>query len=464
MQTQHAGPGLHEVYEGPGRTGGAGGGPIRPCPALRPGERRALAQTGALMTVMDLLRSARDTAKDPLGSSGRRQPAPGMRREVLLGAVTALGSAAVVLLLALLVWVGTSRSTVGIGAALGVGADTWLLGHGARLGLGQGDLALTPLAGWVMVVAAVAYGARRVARSVGTEGPLAAGLVPRDLAKALGGFAGGYVVAAAGVGLLTLAAPVRPALLTVLPALLVTVLAGCAYALAREAAANDERSWWGALRVPATLRRAARPAVRGAAAMLAVGAVLVLALVVLAAGRVQHVGAELAPGFVGGLVLWSAQLLYLPNLALWAVSFTAGSGFQVVAGAPTTWHGAEAGLMPMVPVFAALPSPGPFPWLVRAVVLLPLVVGVLIGRWSLQSVARLSRLRTKAAVAATAAVVAALLLGAADVFAGGALGGYRLSDLGAPALSMTGLLAAELLLGALAMVVFDVWRLRRRSA
>ena len=67
----------------------------------------------------------------------------------------------------------------------------------------------------------------------------------------------------------------------------------------------------------------------------------------------------------------------LPNLALWAVSFVAGTGFSAVEGASATWTGSRTSLLPMVPAFGALPQPGAFPgWL-------PLVAlrAALAGQW-----------------------------------------------------------------------------------
>ena len=45
-----------------------------------------------------------------------------------------------------------------------------------------------------------------------------------------------------------------------------------------------------------------------------------------------------------------------------------------------TWSGADAGLMPMVPVLAALPQPGAFPWFTALSCLVVVVVGGLVAR------------------------------------------------------------------------------------
>jgi hypothetical protein len=152
----------------------------------------------------------------------------------------------------------------------------------------------------------------------------------------------------------------------------------------------------------------------------------------------------------------------LPNLALWAVSFVAGTGFSAVEGASATWTGSRTSLLPMIPVLGALPEPGAFPAFVAAVVLVPVLVGVLVGWRALRSVARLSTGRTKVVAVGVAVLVAAGSLGALDVVGGGSLGVARLRDIGAPAGAMALALLMELSLGALLVLAWDRWRLRRR--
>jgi hypothetical protein len=213
--------------------------------------------------------------------------------------------------------------------------------------------------------------------------------------------------------------------------------------------------------VPDFVRRALRPAATGAATMVGVGMALVVLLVVLRFSQVAHLHSELAPGLVGSVVLTLAQVLCLPNVGLWAVSFVAGTGFSVVEGASTTWTGSRSGLMPMVPALGALPDPGAFPGWLPALALLPVGVGALIGWRSLRSLALLSTTRTKLLVTGTAVALAAGAVGLLDAVAGGSLGGARLSDIGAPAGPMALALLAEFGVGAAMVLAWDRWRLRR---
>ncbi len=407
------------------------------------------------MTVIDLLRSARPGSAD---RTGRAPAAPPTRGQLLArGALTALTTLAVAWLLALVGWLASGQSTVGLFTALGIGSDGWLLAHGGRIGVGQAHIAFAPLLAWAGIVLLIARRARRIVESVGDGGLRGRLGLPADLAAALGCFALGYAAVAALASVVTLASAPRPSALWLVGAVVGTLVVGVVVGFVRAGLVLP-----GLVdRIPMTVRRGLPAAGFGAAALLGVGTLLVLVAVVLGLGDVAHVSSELAPGFLGGLVLALAQLLALPNLALWAVSFCAGSGFQVVAGQPITWSGAHSGLLPMIPVLAALPSPGAFPSVIRVVVLAPVVVGALVGRRAIASVARLSGLRTKLAVAASAAVSSAVILGLLDVVGGGALGAYRLGALGAPALLMTALLAVELGIGALGYVVVDAWRIRR---
>jgi hypothetical protein len=188
---------------------------------------------------------------------------------------------------------------------------------------------------------------------------------------------------------------------------------------------------------------------------------LCVLMVVLHFDRVSHLQGELSPGIVGGAALALAQVMVLPNLGLWAVSFLAGTGFSAVDGASATWTGSRTSVLPMVPVLGGLPQPGAFPGAVPLLVLVPVLVGALVGWRSLRAVARLSSQRTKLGVAGVAVGVAAVALGLLDVVGGGSLGAARLSDIGAPAGGMTLALLVELAIGAGLVLAWDRWKLRR---
>lgn len=405
------------------------------------------------MTLLDALRPSA-----PAGTSRGGW----LRSGWLAGAVTALLSLVPVLLLSALAGASAAPRGGDLEAAFGVGAAGWLLAHGARLALGGGVLALTPLLLLLVLVLLAARGARRALEGVEDDGPLWRGIVETGRARALGEFVGAYAAVGVAATLLTLLGPTRPTWLSLLPALLGVPLTGAVVALGRFVAEEDEASLWAGLGVPLVVRRAVPAALRGAGLAVAVGSGLVVLAVLLHLDRVGHVGAELAPGLLGGLLLWGGQLAALPNLGLWALSFLAGPGYALSDGASVSWSGAEGGLLPLVPVLAASPQPGALPVVTAGLVLVPVALGVLTGRRALADVPRLASTRTKVQVAGTAALLASAGLALVDAVGGGSLGGFRLASLGAPALSLALALALELTLGALAAVAGDVWRLHRR--
>ena len=411
------------------------------------------------MTVMDMLRAGTSSTGDGPGSAVHR-------RALLAGALAAAGSAMVFVLPALLVWVAASESTVSWTSSLGIGASLWLLAGGAHLTVGATHLTVVPLLALALSVVIGVWSATRAAREAADARTirLARDTLHRPLAADLLAWTLGY--AACGllwVAVAFLAGPHPVVWTLVLPVLVVPVVSA-ALALARLLKGRPElagpalrRPTW----LPEPVRRAVRPGLEGAAVLVGAGTVTCLVLLVVRFGEVRHLQSELAPGLVGGVALTLAQVAVLPNLALWAVSFVAGTGFSAVEGASATWTGSRTSLMPMVPAFGALPQPGAFPGLLPLIVLLPVAVGALVGWRSLRAVARLSTGRTKLTVAGTAVVVAAGTVGLLDVLGGGSLGMARLKDIGAPAGAMTLALLVELGLGATLVLAWDRWKLRR---
>ena len=410
------------------------------------------------MSVMELLRGGPSTER----GGGLRDHL----RPLLRGAGAAASLALVFVLPALVVWVATPQTTAPWTSALGLGASLWLLGTGAHLALDSGPVTLVPLLFLLFAVAGGAWAAVRAVRTVADDRTVvhAAGLLHRPLAWALGAWTIGYAACAALWAVVAFAAGPHPVLGTLVVPVVVVPVAAALLALwwvvrgrPELAGARLRRPSW----LPEAVRRGVRPGVEGAGALLGVGTVVCVVMVVRHFDRVSHLQGQLAPGLIGGIVLVVGQLLVVPNLALWAVSFVAGSGFSAVAGASTTWTGSRSSLLPLVPVYGALPEPGAFPGWVPLVVVVPVAVGVLVGWRSLRAVARLSTLRTKLVVTATGVVVGAGSLGLLDVVGGGALGSRRLSDVGVPAGWLTLALVAELAIGAVLVLAWDRWKFRR---
>ncbi len=423
------------------------------------------------MTVMDVLRSVRPGSGEPDPDDGALDGDPSRMPSwagaVLTGVLTAVVSALLVIVPTVLAWSADSRSSTSFGTATAVGSALWLLLQGSRLVVAPTTVAFVPLAAFAVLLCVTAYGAFRVVRHRPADAdpgpdprhpPL-----PWTATLALGQWWLGYAVVTGAAVLLARTGPVAPLTPSLaLPLVVVPAVAAVIGVAAQRRHEEDLVDPTLARRLlPGAVRHSAVPALHGIAALLAVGTLVVLVLVGLSLQDIRHVQAALGTGAVGGFVLVLAQAGSLPNLALWAVSFLAGPGFQVVDGARTTLTGSQGGLLPIVPVLAALPKPGGFPVVTLALVLVPVIVGGQVGRRALGSVARLSSLRAKASVATTSAVLTAAGVGLLDAFAGGRLGTYKLSQVGAPALALAGALAVELTIGALAVVAWDAWRLRR---
>ncbi len=153
----------------------------------------------------------------------------------------------------------------------------------------------------------------------------------------------------------------------------------------------------------------------------------------------------------------------LPNLVAWAGAWLVGPGFAVGEGSTFAPGGSEPGALPAIPLLGALPGDdwtnALTPWVPAGVVALGVVAGVFVWR----------RLRDvtgthpddvvpwSAVVLALAGVALAsgLLVGLVSWLAGGAVGPGRLEVVGADALLVGALAAAEIGGGAALAVLWS---------
>lgn len=418
---------------------------------------------GALMPV----RERRPLAPPP-PETGPLDAAPLPLRALAAAAGAAFVSAVLVLVPLFVAWLASATADFTAWQAVQVGVDLWLLAQGAPLTADPVRVSLVPWLLTLLPSATLYWGAQRVAMGLPDAGPGPAGPggVRRDVLVAGGAFAGSYGVIALVASVLGrqpgLSAHPVPAFLGPL------ALALIAYVIALRGRFADDPArlapslvWLWQEDVPAWLRRAVRPALVGAAVLLACGAVATLVIIGLGLGRVAGLYEAVDPGRVGGTVLTLGQLLYLPTAALWAVAFAAGPGFSVGAGSSVTWSAVESGPLPLIPVLGALPDPGPLPPPVALSVLLPVAVGTFVGWRCVRATPRLSSWRVRARAAAAGAILTGLVMTLAAALASGALGTGRLGHLGVNPLLVGGALTGELLVGAAVAVAFSGLRLRR---
>ncbi|WP_147431536.1 DUF6350 family protein [Terracoccus luteus] len=399
------------------------------------------------------------------GTRGPRASAPderggGLVAAVRTGLLAAVATWAIVVLPALVGWIAAPESSLGWFTAVSVGSALWFVGHGQTV-VGDGvAVSVTPVLLLLLDVYVTARFARRLFAT--QREVLPASRVDRTLARVLvPGFVGGYVVAAAVIAVLALGGPVGPGLLAVAGAALVPLAAVGALLLRPDDddAPGFVRAWF--RRGPTWLPAVWRIGWRGAGVLLLLGAAVVVARVVLTVGSVVSMQADYRVNLVGAAVLVAGQLLMLGNAATWALGFVAGPGFSLAAGSVVSPVAADPGLNPAVPLLAALPEQAAYPPLLLAVVLLPVLVGALLGRWVDAALEFFGNTRARFAAVATAAALAVVVVLALTALANGALGVERLAAVGVPLAPFVPALLAEVVGGACLWVGLALLRERR---
>ncbi|MGX5358570.1 cell division protein PerM [Kocuria sp. KH4] len=426
-----------------------------------------------------------------MNSQGSSSPAPsadrrGVPMPLWLQGVVELGSVAVVsylliLLTVLMVWLADGFDSLGLTGSFVLSGQVWLLAHltplqvaldpGAGLPATTGAVTLVPL-GLTLVPFVLAWHAgRRLARAC-WEGqfwqPYLSGLAVYSAAGAVAALLFGTGEVSAG-----------PAAAAVFP--LVPVALGAfvgAYRASRSlpgligvnAAAWVERtsqySRWAGSYVWAVLRAGFVAVVAGVGA----GAALLAAALLWNWNDVVNVYQRLGTGAPGDTALTGLQLGYLPNLAVYALAWATGAGFEVGEGTHASPLGTRTGPVPLLPALAALP-PGELPSWSAVVVVLPVLAGVLAGWWfvregenhlddwmAIRLPARwitfpLSTLLTGLFVGAVAGVLAMLL----SLLAQGSLGLGRLTVIGPDGPDVLLWFGAEVAVGAAVGCLVGPW-------
>jgi hypothetical protein len=326
----------------------------------------------------------------------------------LAGPVLA-GYAVTVALVALLSATADARWSVATTAR--AAAPLWLAAHQVPLTVTVpggpaaplGVLPMLPTLGLVLLVAWAAAGvvARLDWRTPGRIAGLAA------------------VFAATHAGLGVLVALVEPtARMTAAP---VTAGFGCAAVAGLAAAAGGLRAAGVrmlASALPPWAVRGTFAGLAGVAWLLAAGALCTFGGLVLSAGTVRSIIAGWGGTAGGEFGVTVLSVAYLPNAVVAGTSWLAGPGLSIGAVSVTPF-GTGDGVLPAVPLLAAIPEAQPAPWRLLVFVL-PVLVGLLVGRrcrWPGSH--RTDRLHATV----TAGVVAAAGCFVLAVLAGGRLGG-----------------------------------------
>lgn len=257
-------------------------------------------------------------------------------------------------------------------------ADAWLLGHGddIRVTLDAATVQSTGLSGagtpFVLTIAVLGFSLLTVllARRAGHR-------IAETDHRLLGEIVAIVVVAAASFGIAVSAgdAAARPSILqgTVLP----TFVFALGLLLARPGSLPE----WTRLRpdTRAIVDTALRSGAAAAAIVMTVAALGVGILLVANYAQIITLYENLHTEALGGLALTIAQILFLPNLVIWAASWLIGPGFAIGSGSLVSPLGTTLGPLPSIPVLGALPQ-GDLAFAFAGLIV-PIIAGFLVGAW-----------------------------------------------------------------------------------
>ena len=296
----------------------------------------------------------------------------------------------------------TAGDGLSVDGAFAAGIPLWLAAHQIPLVLAGQPFGVLPLLPTAVLFAVVALGGGWALRRLG-------GRFRQDGGPVLASIAGAHAaVAVLGSALLPRAAEVAAQPWAAMVG--AGLLAGTAALTGMWRSCGLPPEWTAQ---PAWLRAGVRGGALALAGLVAVAAVLLVVALVSGAPRMVAAYRVLAPGFGDGLGITLLALAYLPNAAVGALSWGVGAGFSVGATTVSPF-GAVPGVPSSFPLLAALPTGVPPVW-APAVLVLPALVGVLVGvvgRRTLPVTAHRVRAAVVAGVlAATGATLLALLAG-----------------------------------------------------
>lgn len=356
--------------------------------------------------------------------------------------LAALGGSALTALAGWVVVVGVvvgswlSAIAGSLGGAFSVGTKVWLLVHGAAVTYGDVRITLVPL-GASLVLSIVlgttaSYAAHQASLS---RTPKVAAFEAGRITLTVGAVcAAVYTVLVAAVAMLLLGS--GQASRVGLATGIVAFVASCVGARAG-AGWSPTRAWprW-ARAIPCAILAAL-------AVLLASGALLVVIVFAQHSSQMAHLQEQLGGGVVGALVLGIVQASYAPNYVLWAVSWLLGPGFHLGPDSLVSMADTHLGLLPGLPVFGAVPSPGPG----RGYLGWWLATGVLAGAaagWVVVRSRRRARFDETALTGGLSGILAGFVVVGVCALSCGDLGSVRLQGVG-PRLELLAILAPSIL-------------------
>lgn len=384
----------------------------------------------------------------------RPQPRPRRSGSDLLATLPVAAVAAAVwaagvglLLVAALVtlsWAVTGRGDDGIATPAQASGVVWLAGHHAPVGTVLGadpgpSVTLLPLLVLGVLAALLVAAGRWAVRisPVRSYGDLALLVVLASV-----------VYAAIGVLVATFSSLAGATVAEPSAALATGLLAVIGIGSGAVAGSETGRELIGSL--PIVVRRGALAGLASGASLVALSSLAALGALAAHWSQVRAMTHQVAPGVGDLLGLTLTSLAYLPNLLVWALAYVCGPGFGVGSGATVDPFSSSGGLLPVVPVLGAIPSPAPA--LAPLLLLLPVLAGA-VGAVVLRRRHRDLPPLDESLALLVGALGVGVVVEVLAALSGGSLGDGRLVDLGPHAfvtgLAAGGLVAAGALLFAL---------------
>ncbi len=348
------------------------------------------------------------------------------------GVVAGLGAAAagLIVLAAMIGLAWIVEPAVG-GSLLGparLSAQAWLVGHGADVGAAGGVVAITPLGLTVGLAACCWFAACWAGRRAEVDSL-------RGIACMLAAMVATYTTIGLGLAKLGSTGGADIELASALPGVVgLSALLGAAGLLRT---AGHGRLIHDV--VPFPSRAVLCGVGAGAAFLLAAGVGTVGIAIATDRAGFAALTESLAPGWSAGIGLFVLSLLLLPNAALYAVALLIGPGFALGSGTTVSAFGVTLGLVPGLPITAALPDEPAVALGASVALTIPILCGLLLGAVVARRLDEEVRPVGAACWSAVAGVVLAVVLALAQWLASGSLGDNALATIGA---SPTATLAA----------------------
>ncbi len=330
--------------------------------------------------------------------------------------------------------------------ALGLASRVLLLANGAVTTIGGQPVSIAPLGLTLVLILLGVPVAGLAARAAIDETDELRGLVLR-----VGGtYAGTYVVFTT---LIAFFVPETSAIRAFLGSALVGGLSGF-WGVTRAVGYNPCERW------PVRLRPFPRGI--GVAVLICVGtgAALLAAVLILGRDRIAAIADGLGGDGTAGILLIVIQLVWLPNLVIWAMAWALGAGVTLGEGTLLDMNGTSLGFLPSIPVLGAVPDPGP----VSELAWLWLLGGVLAGVLAALVITlnrSSERFYETSLAGGLAGILAGVLLFVLAWCASGGLGTQRLAHVGVGLGSLA--ITAPCILGLAGLVTGLVVGLARRE-